>query len=56
MDRIGFFYAPGEGLLPNVDRGPGVNDIAHRLAFSAVWNLDYASRARGRPEASHQPM
>ena len=29
-------------LLPNLDRGPGVNDIAQRFVFSAVWDLDYA--------------
>jgi len=29
-------------LLPNLDRGPGVNDIRHRFTFSAVWDLDYA--------------
>ena len=29
-------------LLPNLDRGPGVNDIAHRFVFSAVWDLNYA--------------
>ena len=29
-------------LLPNLDRGPGQNDIRHRFVFSAVWDLNYA--------------
>jgi outer membrane receptor protein involved in Fe transport len=29
-------------LLPKLDRGPGQNDIRHRMAFSAVWDLNYA--------------
>ena len=38
-------------LLPNLDRGPGQNDIRHRFNFSAVWDLNYArsmSNAAGR--------
>ena len=29
-------------LLPNLDRGPGQNDIRHRFVFSSVWDLNYA--------------
>ena len=29
-------------LLPNLDRGPSVNDIRQRFVFSAVWDLNYA--------------
>lgn len=29
-------------LRPNLERGPGLNDIRQRFVFSSVWDLDYA--------------
>ncbi len=29
-------------LQPNLERGPGVNDVRHRFVASAVWDLNYA--------------
>jgi hypothetical protein len=31
-------------LLPNLERGPSVNDIRQRFVFSAVWDLNYGSK------------
>ncbi len=30
-------------LLPNLDRGLGVNDVRHRFVLSGVWDLNYAN-------------
>jgi hypothetical protein len=32
---------PQDTLRPNLDRGPGSNDIRHRLVVSAVWSLPF---------------
>lgn len=35
-------------LQPNLDRGPGDSDVAHRFVFSSVWDLPYG-RSLGHP-------
>lgn len=35
-------------LLPNLDRGPGQNDIRQRFVFSAVWDINYARSLQNR--------
>lgn len=32
---------PQYGVLPNLDRGPSVNDQRHRVVTNFVWDLDY---------------
>ena len=31
-------------LAPNLERGPGVNDIRHRFVFSGTWDIKYGNR------------
>src|SRR5262249_52590313 len=33
-------------LAPDLERGPGVNDVRHRFAFTGVWDIKYGNRMR----------
>lgn len=35
---------PNDTLAPNLEHGPGVNDVRHRFVFSGVWDIKYGNR------------
>jgi hypothetical protein len=39
---------PQDTLRPNLDRGPGSDDIRHRLVVSAIWSLPFRGWSVGR--------